>query len=90
MPKNIDADKLKACPFCGSTEVTIEDNSLPGAEDWYIECAGCGTEFQASIYGIPCAKAELIGKWNRRADAERKSGEWIEDDYGWVQCSECG
>lgn len=63
--------KLKPCPFCGSTKVTIEDNStlITGEEDWIIECYGCDSAFISCNDGMPCTKQELIERWNRRAGA---------------------
>lgn len=84
--------KLKECPFCGSKSVVIEDNPdiITGEEDWLIICNGCESAFLGSNDAIPCTKAELVDRWNSRAGTERVSGEWIEDDYGYNRCSECG
>lgn len=84
--------KLKNCPFCGSEAVEIEGISDPfaGAKEWVIICSGCMSAFFDSRNVVPCSKAELIDRWNRRTGTERISGKWISDDYGYNRCSECG
>ena len=59
---------LEPCPHCGSRNIEIEDNSPNGEPetDWIINCLGCGTAFIASNDGMPCSRAELIHRWNRR------------------------
>ena len=38
-------------------------------DDWIIQCNGCGTAFIVSNDGMPCAKSDLIDRWNRRTAA---------------------
>ena len=32
---------------------------------------------------------ELIARFQRLPSADRPSGEWVQDTYGWVYCSHC-
>ena len=78
----MDKPELKPCPFCGSTDVKIEENSIEYEdgeieEDWLIECHGCGSAFIASNAGMPCTKDELIARWNRRADNQLSVGDKV-------------
>jgi Lar family restriction alleviation protein len=64
-------DKLKECPFCGST-VKIDE------EDFYMFCCdkcGAGVTF-AKVFedgtAGDCSKEESITAWNRRATPENK------------------
>ena len=58
-------DKLKPCPFCGSTDLHIEYSSSWGADR--IICYDCLATF--SQQEITCEN-DLIEAWNRRADNE--------------------
>jgi Lar family restriction alleviation protein len=65
-------DKLKECPFCGST-VKIDE------EDFYMFCCdkcGAGVTF-AKVFedgtAGDCSKEESITAWNRRATPENKA-----------------
>ena len=81
---------LKFCPFCGSAAIVW----MQAGHAHYLECSHCGGRIRPHI-----DKAEAIEAWNRRAEPERKKGEWIEypdclgydsaysDDH--IVCSEC-
>lgn len=60
--------KLKPCPFCGSEDIEVVDNSTEEESDWILQCNGCNTAVIASdedFNGVELA--ELIRRWNRRA-----------------------
>ena len=59
-------DKLKPCPFCGSTEIDfgIGTGTLRGFG--YVQCENCGAEIREVT---KCKNADTaIEAWNRRAD----------------------
>lgn len=47
---------LKPCPFCGSSNVTLD----PHDQDSCVRCLSCEAE------GPPGAPAECEGRWNNR------------------------
>lgn len=51
-------NKLKACPFCGSDDVQIEEDCPTGFTEIY--CANCGVSLTRSH------EAEVINAWNKR------------------------
>lgn len=55
-------DKLKPCPFCGSTKVHLDTN---GQRTWVI-CLGCGAKSGGAYNGRTAAE-KVTGLWNRRA-----------------------
>ena len=56
------SEELKPCPFCGSTEIYIDN---PDTNCFYVGCANCG------VQGTTANKKELaVAYWNRRADDE--------------------
>lgn len=57
--------EIKPCPFCGSTEIEIEDNA-------YMRCTSCGASS-----GWKDSPVEAIEAWNSRS-TENKS-EHIDD-----------
>lgn len=85
-------EELKACPFCGSTNVAI--SPYDGAKT--IVCINCLC--QTASYRGEDAEANATAAWNRRAAPENKpltlkqlrgmDGEpvWIAwDDIGWAK-----
>ena len=65
--KNGAGTELKPCPFCGSTEIRIDEIKLREEPNhWQVRCleCGCGT-LRYSYYALP-SKDGAIKKWNRR------------------------
>lgn len=60
-------EKLKACPFCGSTNVAI--SPYDGAKT--IVCINCLC--QTASYRGEDAEANATAAWNRRAEPENKA-----------------
>lgn len=57
--------KLESCPFCGSTDVTIEhDRAIDGMVgfDYYVVCNNCDAEG-----GCREKLADAVRAWNKRA-----------------------
>ena len=54
-------EKLKPCPFCGSSNVTVY-GMYPNS---YARCRACGAEG-----GLCDTHDEAAAAWNRRADAK--------------------
>jgi Lar family restriction alleviation protein len=57
---------LKACPFCGSSDVTLERAGIAGF--YSVTCEACG----AFVFGSPIrstlkARETAVEKWNKRA-----------------------
>ena len=66
----INSEGLKSCPFCGSTDVYLEDDADGGDEYWFIGCKKCFIGFNAGGGEDGCCdatKEEVIAAWNRRA-----------------------
>lgn len=62
---------LKPCPFCGSSNVTLEDITDEQGELWMVQCNGCGISVCCPGGEDGCAdatKEEAAAAWNRRAD----------------------
>ena len=57
---------LKPCPFCGSDDIRIYENTYEEWEDFSIQCNECGLETFANTGTMPPRLEELIEKWNRR------------------------
>ena len=59
-------NKLKPCPFCGSTDIDygVYTGTMRGFD--YVQCQECGAEIHAAE-GKEYLK-EVIERWNRRAD----------------------
>lgn len=60
--------KLKACPFCGSQQVSIEDISTEDETYFMIQCENeeC---YAAACFGDESETQEGAARaWNRRAD----------------------
>lgn len=62
-------EKLKPCPFCGSTDIVItqEHGLLSGG---YAMCRGCYATTRSSIY-----TDEAVANWNRRPHDGHKCSE---------------
>lgn len=61
--------KIGPCPFCGSEDIEVVDNSTEDESDWILQCNGCNTAVIASNEDcMPVDLVELIGRWNRRAE----------------------
>lgn len=52
--------ELKPCPFCGSTDLEIDD--VPGTDAYGVICCGCGISMVPTAFDKECA----IEEWNRR------------------------
>lgn len=61
--------KLKPCPFCGSTDIDIDETDFGRADDPYcyiVKCMAC----HASVYvDSDDTMEDAASKWNRRAGA---------------------
>ncbi len=53
--------KLKPCPFCGGTDITIHSPSSHGLTLYGVACDECGVRIKRFD------EAEAIAAWNRRA-----------------------
>lgn len=84
--------ELKACPFCGSSKVTV-DNVMANGDTWGVTCHTDGCH--GNIYRPNCeyaTKAYAVEAWNRRPPTEQgQGGAWISvedrpEDHGevWV------
>ena len=64
-------NKLKPCPFCGSTEVAILDGGVYDEMRFQVECQSCG----ATVGFINESRSddELGEAWNMRSTTEIKS-----------------
>lgn len=61
--------RIKPCPFCGSEDIEVVDNSTEDEKDWILQCNGCNTAVIASNEDcMPVDLVELIRRWNRRAE----------------------
>lgn len=67
------SEKLKPCPFCGETRLTIEDNQK--VRDVHVLCNDCGAK--TSFDGI---RYTVMDRWNHRPfeDALQKRIEELE------------
>jgi len=63
--------KLKPCPFCGSEDIEVIDNSTDDEEDYILQCNGCDTAVIASNECMPEDLVGLIRHWNRRVNDGR-------------------
>jgi Lar family restriction alleviation protein len=54
------SDNLKACPFCGSSDVHIVKDNY-GNSLWWVACYNCGAESKPHK-----SIAEAVEAWNRR------------------------
>jgi Lar family restriction alleviation protein len=61
-------EKLKPCPFCGGTNVHIEDEKTEPFS--YICCYDCLASFWQQE---ACDAEDNIDAWNRRAEGEEKN-----------------
>lgn len=76
--------ELKKCPFCGSKDVQIFDNSTHDEEYYMIECQDCNA---AVCFGDESETKEGTTRmWNNRVDKLqiRSQSEWLQaaDYYG--------
>lgn len=53
-------DELLPCPFCGSIEITIDEN---GYGAYWALCEGCGVVTSESEVH---SRGEAVARWNRR------------------------
>lgn len=91
------SDELKPCPFCGSTEVYVEEyEHHPGAMRWRVLCAGCMAGIDT---GIRQSMGQAVQDWNRRAErtchlihkVEEEDDEFFDTvELHYYVCSECG
>jgi len=57
-------DELKACPFCGSTDIVDEDCSNMQTNGTRLACNGCGVMVEG--YGGSTCTARATAAWNAR------------------------
>lgn len=77
---------LLPCPFCGSTEVYVEEyEHHPGAMRWRVFCAGCMAGVDT---GTRQSASSAVQDWNRRA--ERTCRYVYDREICAWRCSECG
>ena len=78
----MDKPELKPCPFCGGKAIftSIETNYF--ATRCFVICDNCHASSKRCKN-----KEEAAEAWNRRAE---QTGEWLEDEYGYLRCSRCG
>ena len=58
--------ELKPCPFCGGTNVGLQETEDSEDETmWYVYCAWCG-----GCAGCKYSKKEAIANWNDRWEDE--------------------
>ena len=80
-------EKLKPCPFCGSSKLII-DWPIADAYGYIVFCKECGCEYHSERQ----EEDEAITGWNTRADL-RPYGKWRRYDdpnaNAW-ECSKCG
>ncbi|QBH96075.1 restriction alleviation protein, Lar family [Limnobaculum zhutongyuii] len=65
-------DKLKPCPFCGSSEVELfemdeEDNPYRA---WVVRCHKCDVQTAMFVGSIEQKKRCATNAWNRRVKGE--------------------
>jgi Lar family restriction alleviation protein len=65
------ADAVLPCPFCGSTDLELQNTHTP---HYWIECQGCEAQVSDPGHGrrntLPAhraSKAAVLAAWNRRA-----------------------
>lgn len=77
--------ELKPCPFCGSTRVRVMYSDINKAHVVY--CTNCKTSTNIAV-----REEDAIYLWNKRAEPERKHGEWLPHPHEreWDVCSVCG
>lgn len=81
-------ETLQPCPFCGGEAVHTESSYF---RDTLIYCENCDAYF--TVDSFYADENDVIEAWNRRAEPERKKGEWIDglpyvNSHWWV-CSVC-
>lgn len=88
MSRMVRAEGASACPFCGGTEVYVEEyEHHPGAVRWRVLCAGCMAGIDT---GTRQSAGAAVQDWNRRAGRTcRNVCEWNIDTFHFT-CSECG
>ena len=76
--------KLKPCPFCGSEAVHTESSYF---RDTLIYCENCDAYF--TVDSFYADENDVIEAWNRRAEPERKKGEWNFVGDNMFECTHC-
>ena len=56
-------ERLLPCPFCGSSDVKMDDNSYV----WFVRCAGCNVSCSVAVRYYPADMSIPVNAWNRRA-----------------------
>ena len=64
---------LKPCPFCGSTDLHMQD------VDRFLQCYNCDA---TGPWHIDQTEAEAVAAWNRRADPIARLEAWREEGEG--------
>lgn len=82
------SEELKPCPFCGSTEVYVEEyEHHPGAMRWRVLCAGCMAGIDT---GIRQSMGQAVQDWNRRAERTCLAKPYeVDGETGFYDCIEC-
>lgn len=80
------SDYIKACPFCGGTQIFYDDYQS-GSDSWvsHVQCddENCGSSGHGSTKED--ARAAAVLAWNRRAvEAQPPAAQ----GEGWIACSE--
>ena len=76
------SEAIKPCPFCGGTDVVIDEGTT---HRWYVaRCDRCGAQAGEARVPASCTrsleqrerdiKASALAEWNARATPEQESG----------------
>jgi Lar family restriction alleviation protein len=57
---------LKPCPFCGSSELLVDDGGYLGGIQIYCSCGMCGPAYEAEGMSEDEEDLAAAAAWNRR------------------------
>lgn len=57
-------ENLMPCPFCGGTEIIVNQDANDKWERWFAECGSCFSRGPIDI--LDQSKEEAIKRWNIR------------------------